>query len=102
MRGHGAGDGPDRREDEGQQDHGAVERQMRVLGRRRRLFGALDRRQHEEVQRQADQDVGGGPRKAGLAPADMRQARAVSGQPTVEAKPAISVMPVMGLRASVP
>lgn len=99
---HRAGDRPGRGEDESQKDHGAVERDMRLDGRRRRLLGALHLRQHQEVERQADQDVAGRPGKAGVAPADMRKPQAVSGQPTVEANPAISVMPVIEPRASVP
>ena len=42
------------------------------------------------------------PGQAGAAPADCASSQADSGQPTVLAKPAISVMPVMALRESWP
>ena len=66
-------------------------------------LGARDRRQHEPVDGQPDQDMRRRPGEAGVAPADSAPAPiAVSGQPTVEAKPAISVMPVIERRAASP
>ena len=70
MRGHRAGDGPGGGKGKRQQDHGAVERDVRLDGGGNRSLRARDRRQHQPVDRQADQDVRRRPRKAGVAPAD--------------------------------
>ena len=70
MRGHRAGDGPGAGKGERQQDHRSVDRDVRLDGIRDRGLGALDSRQHEEIQRQAEQDMRRRPGKAGVAPAD--------------------------------
>ena len=103
VRGHRAGDGPGRREGERQQDHGAIDRDLRLDGCRDRRLGALHRGQHEEVERQADQDMRERPGKAGVAPADGFEARAPSAASRpCSAKPASSVMPVIERRAASP
>ena len=102
MRGHRAGDAPCGGKGKPQQDHGAVERNVRLDGGGNGRLCACDRRQHQPVDRQADQDVRRCPRKAGVAPADGFRPHAVSGHPTVEAKPAIRVMPVIERRAASP
>ena len=100
MRGHRAGDGPGGRENEGEQHHGAVDRNVRLhrcwrpppwrpctAGSMKKLMGRPIRicaaAQAKQVLRQPM----------------VSRPQAVSGQPTVEAKPAISVMPVIERRA---
>lgn len=73
MRGHGAGDAPCRGEGEGQQHHGAVDRQVRFDRNHGCGLRTLDRRQEDQVERQPDQDMRRRPCKAGLAPADGRE-----------------------------
>ena len=70
MRRHGAGDAPGRRKGERQQDHGAIDRNVRLDGLCRRRLGADRARQEYEIQRQADQHVRRRPCETGLAPAD--------------------------------
>ena len=73
MRGHRAGDAPGRGEGKRQQDHGAVERNVRLDGGGNRRLCTRNGRQHQPVDRQADQDMRRRPRKAGVAPADRLQ-----------------------------
>ena len=73
MRRHRAGDAPGRRKGERQQDHGSIDRDVRLDGGRDGRLGALHRGQHEKIDRQADQDMRRRPGKAGVAPADAFQ-----------------------------
>ncbi len=67
----GAGDAPGGSEGKRQQDHGAVERDMRLDRRRQRPpLRPVTRGSISQVDRQADQDARRGPGKAGVAPAD--------------------------------
>ena len=73
MRRHGAGDAPGGGKRERQQDHGPIDRNVRFDRRFRRRFRPLYRRQHQEVDRQANQHMRGRPSKAGVAPTDALQ-----------------------------
>ncbi len=73
VRGHRAGDAPGRRKGEGQQDHGAVDCDVRFYRCRNRGPRPCHRGQHEKIQGQADQDMCCRPTKAGVAPPDAFQ-----------------------------
>ena len=103
MRRHRAGDAPGRGKGERQQDHGAIDRDVRLdrllataalapftAGSMKKLSGRPIRicaaAQAKQVLRQPM----------------VSRPQAVSGHPTVEANPAISVMPVIERRAASP
>ena len=102
VRGHRGSYGPGGGECERQEDHGAVERNMRFDDPVPRALCPFGSREEQQVERQAKNDVGGRPAVARARQPIVSRPSELSGQPTVLANPAIRVMPVIALRALSP
>jgi hypothetical protein len=99
MRGHRPGDKPRGGKHEREQEHFPV---RLPADRLRGGMNVLDRAhglRQQRVERQAEQEIERRPNQQRFAPAQRVIEHVVTGQLTVEAKPAISVMPVIGPRA---